>query len=426
VHELLEKAAVEMDDDVENNDQEKNEMFVEHDIEALVQDRLNLIAPALRAQIAKALEDGKNIHSARGLVPPAVAFKANAARHVAFNEPRELSSFPVRTLKRLQRSRQAIHAPWQFKAPVVERTGEIDKNDQDEALLDPLQLHDPWSRKSEHEKYAKSIVEKNFIETPNATERTVDKFSPSEGFTSVESDCAPSDTSTNDSHAKDFDSHDVEISVATQTSGDLEGKVADLQVVISKLQGEFVALKALLAGDEHGDQKLLEGKDENEELSDVEENTMNEEVVAPMLGVEKPLLVAEKEAIVEKYVVDVEPVVFEKMQDNDENAEGDEEIAETSHNEDHVEKPFIESTASSSSLKGLSGAPATCRRRSVTFDISDAEEKAATFRSFIRELYAHDPSKLKVVNRMLRKHVGQEEEIYSELCRRYGIMPKTA
>jgi hypothetical protein len=73
-------------------------------LESLLLDRLAMIAPALRAQVAAGLL-GCNCHSAKGLVEPEVALRANVAKHASFETGDLLSRLPAAELRRRQRGR---------------------------------------------------------------------------------------------------------------------------------------------------------------------------------------------------------------------------------------------------------------------------------------------------------------------------------
>ena len=77
------------------------------DVKRLVDKRLELIRPALVAQTQVGLQEGENIHSARGIIGTDEQQMANFAKHVAFNDEREIDAIPKAELKSLQRRGQA-------------------------------------------------------------------------------------------------------------------------------------------------------------------------------------------------------------------------------------------------------------------------------------------------------------------------------
>jgi hypothetical protein len=79
-------------------------------VEVLVQDRLDLIAHALRAQVAEGLASGAEVRSAANLVTPGALLRANAAKHQGFDRPELISAVPERELRRRQRGRRRTTA----------------------------------------------------------------------------------------------------------------------------------------------------------------------------------------------------------------------------------------------------------------------------------------------------------------------------
>ncbi len=75
-------------------------------VEVLVQDRLDLIAHSLRAQVAEGLASGAEVRSAANLVSPGALLRANAAKHQGFHRPELVSAVPERELRRRQRGRR--------------------------------------------------------------------------------------------------------------------------------------------------------------------------------------------------------------------------------------------------------------------------------------------------------------------------------
>jgi len=71
--------------------------------ESLVNDRFQMIKPALLAQTKMGLSTGKSPHSAKALIPSEQNLKANAAKHICFEMAIPLSSLTKRELKQRQR-----------------------------------------------------------------------------------------------------------------------------------------------------------------------------------------------------------------------------------------------------------------------------------------------------------------------------------
>ncbi len=75
-------------------------------VDELVNDRLDMLAPCLRAQVTAGLQSGQDVHTARGLVEPDVVLRGNVARHAGFDSGQPLGDVPAAHLKRLQRGGQ--------------------------------------------------------------------------------------------------------------------------------------------------------------------------------------------------------------------------------------------------------------------------------------------------------------------------------
>ena len=75
-------------------------------VDTLVEDRMNMLRPALKAQTEEGLKSGHSAHAPRGLASSDDCLRANAARHVAFDRTVPLSTCSVSTLKRLQCGRR--------------------------------------------------------------------------------------------------------------------------------------------------------------------------------------------------------------------------------------------------------------------------------------------------------------------------------
>lgn len=75
-------------------------------VESLVDDRLQMIKPALLAQTRMGLSTGMSPHSARTLIPSEQHLKVNAAKHACFDQAIPLSAMPHSALKQGQRRRR--------------------------------------------------------------------------------------------------------------------------------------------------------------------------------------------------------------------------------------------------------------------------------------------------------------------------------
>ena len=75
-------------------------------IDELVNDRLEMIRPVLRAQTEDGLASGHSKHSAKNLVSDAVVTRANVAKHAGFDKAEPLSKKPDKDLKRMQRGKK--------------------------------------------------------------------------------------------------------------------------------------------------------------------------------------------------------------------------------------------------------------------------------------------------------------------------------
>ena len=71
--------------------------------DANIQQRLSLIKPALEAQRAASLKEGRNIHSSRGLLDERQHLLSNIAKHAGFSQDVTLSDLSTRELKKMQK-----------------------------------------------------------------------------------------------------------------------------------------------------------------------------------------------------------------------------------------------------------------------------------------------------------------------------------
>ena len=71
-------------------------------VEALVADRLELVKPALTAQVAQGITRGENCGSARGLVSQDCLVRRNVALHAGFDKSSLVSSLSGKELRKAQ------------------------------------------------------------------------------------------------------------------------------------------------------------------------------------------------------------------------------------------------------------------------------------------------------------------------------------
>mmetsp|Transcript_30266 Transcript_30266/g.96730 ORF Transcript_30266/g.96730 Transcript_30266/m.96730 type:complete len:213 (+) Transcript_30266:46-684(+) len=87
-------------------------------IDELVDDRLEMIRPVLRAQTVSGLACGRSPHNGKTLVSDETNTRANVAKHAGFDKAELLSKKTVKDLKKLQRGKKTEH-PDPLLSPLV-------------------------------------------------------------------------------------------------------------------------------------------------------------------------------------------------------------------------------------------------------------------------------------------------------------------
>ena len=72
-------------------------------VNATVSDRLNLLKPVLQAQATHGLTQGRDCHSAAGLVPHESVVRASVAKHAGFDNPKLISEMSKKEVRAVQR-----------------------------------------------------------------------------------------------------------------------------------------------------------------------------------------------------------------------------------------------------------------------------------------------------------------------------------